>query len=58
MKLLVTLAVFVDKLCDFHIVSSNTPLLLCDFRELAVFEPADRLQAFRSFFHTERRGRD
>jgi hypothetical protein len=54
MQLPVMRAVFVDELRDLHVVAA----IFRDLREFAFFEPFDRLQTFRRFFHAEGRGRD
>ena len=50
MKLPVLHTVFVDEFGDLHVVAA----ILCDLRQFTFLEPADRLQAFRRFFHVER----
>ncbi len=54
MQLLVTLAVFVDEPGDFYVEAA----ILRDFREPAVLEPADGLQALRCFLDAEGRRRN
>lgn len=47
-------AVLVHELCQFHIEAT----ILRDLDKFAFFEPLDRLQTFRRFFHFKRRRRD
>src|SRR5271155_3220405 len=54
MQLSVPLTILMNESRQLHVVTT----ILRDFREFAIFEPADSLQTFGGFFHTERSRRN